>query len=144
MKMMTVPALPFSEASECSLPSASGSVKSGMTAPMATPALASGAAKANESARLVAHSASAAKANESATRSATAESFFITLSLDSLSGKSGKWRRLPDGGQGALRLKPPHRHGRLNLLDDLQVDRQTARRVDVYEHASPDCHCIGQ
>src|SRR5215212_7803385 len=143
MKMMTVPALPFSEASECSLPSASGSVKSGMTAPMATPALASGAAKANESARLVAHSASAANANESTRRSATAESFFITLPellLPRLEVDRQLHRELADGRQGVLRLEPPHGDRHLNLPGD----RQTARRIDVYEHASPDRHCIGQ
>ena len=71
--MMTVPALPFSEASECSLPSASGSVKSAMTVPMA-------GASGTGTAGLFARMASATAANESARRSATAESFFfITL-----------------------------------------------------------------
>src|SRR5215207_6135870 len=119
MKMMTVPFEPFSEASECSLPSASGSVKSGTAAPMA--AFASGAAKANESTRLVAHSASAAKANESARMSATAGSFFINLPellLPCLEVDRQLHRELADGRQGVLRPEPPHRHGRLNLLDD--------------------------
>src|SRR5215212_10003755 len=123
MKMMTVPALPLSEASECSLPSASGSVKSGTAAPMATAAFASGAAKANESTRLVAHSASAAKANKSARRSATVESFFINLPellLPCLEVDRRPHRELADGRQGVLRPEPPRRHGRLNLLDDLQ------------------------
>src|SRR5215207_7086064 len=89
MKMMTVPALPFKEESECSLPSASGSVKSGTTAPMA--ALASGAGP-------VARAACAANANESARRSATAESFFINLPELLYLEVNGECRQLSETG----------------------------------------------
>src|SRR5829696_530933 len=46
-------------------------------------------------------------------------------------------RELADGRQRVLRLEPPHRHGRLDLPGDLQVNRQAARRVDVYEQRFP-------
>jgi hypothetical protein len=70
---MTVPDLPLSEASVCCLPSASGSVKSGATAPTASPAGLAPAATVDG-----ATEAAAANSDESA-RSATAKSFFIFL-----------------------------------------------------------------
>src|SRR5687768_16034523 len=72
-KMMTVPALPLREARSCSLPSASGSLKSGKAVPMAGPAFGAGVSAAG-----VSKAASAAKVDESA-MIATAKSFFITL-----------------------------------------------------------------
>ena len=75
-------------------PSASGSVKSGAAAPMASAAFAFGVSEA-----FVAHAA--VEANASASRSAIAESFFITLSSDSFRESQGSGASCLTEGRGS-------------------------------------------